>query len=112
MYKVRKDMYSTSNVFVENTDTLASINIGRITIKVLEILADEGYKTDCSLNVRDTWDLDISAEAASKLSKLAMPMKKPIRDQRKVTVENEQPEDNKHVDAMDVMLGLASYIKK
>ena len=76
------------NVILTNEDTGASLNLGRITIRMLEILKEDGYTTeDKTLETAEEWDLKVSTEVATKLSKLAMPMKKPIRDQRK------KPED-------------------
>lgn len=88
MYKVTKGRGSGQNVILTNTDTLGSINLGKITIPMLDII-DVTYKEDLTkkLVVAEEWEFSVSAETASKLSKLAMPMKKPIRDQKK------KPED-------------------
>lgn len=72
------------NVILTNEDTGASLNLGRITMKMLDILKEDGYTTeDKTLETAEEWDLKVSVGVATELSKLAMPMKKPIRDQRK-----------------------------
>lgn len=110
MYRLLKSKGNNMNVTLENTDTKASVIIGRLTYETLKTLEDAGFsfKTeDGGLNVRDEWDLEITDETAKTLADKAMRMKKPIRDQKK---KPETPKtDNKKVDAMDVLLGLASY---
>ena len=110
MYRVLKVRGSRSNVVVENTDTKANVIIGRITMEILKILAEAGYKTeDDTLNLSDEWNLSIDKEIATKLTATTMKMKKPIRDQSKKNKIDIRKEVNKTVDAMDVLLGLASY---
>ena len=88
MYALTKPTGMLSNVTLENTTTKMTINLGRITVSILSILKEEGYsKEDGNLDVSASWDIKISAEAKDKLARLAMPMKKPIRDQKK------KPED-------------------
>ena len=51
---------------------------------------------------QDKWNLSVNSEdTKEKLRKLAMPMKKPIRDQRK------EKEEKKIVDVLDIIYGLA-----
>ena len=107
MYKVFKDKGLHSNIVLENTETKARLDIGRISISILDILSRAGYKEeDNTLKLVDKWELSINKEHADEISKLAMRMKKPIRDQRKTTTKKEE---NKKIDAMDVLLGLAQY---
>lgn len=82
MYKLIKEKGSTLNVNILNEDTGSSLNLGIVTVPMLNILKDGGYYTDTD-TVRDEWDMEISAETVDKLKVLAMPMKKPIRDQKK-----------------------------
>lgn len=110
MYRVLKVRGNRANVVVENIDTKANVIIGKITIEILKILAEAGYKTeDGTLNISDEWNLSIEKEIATKLTATTMKMKKPIRDQSKKINPDIRKEVNKKVDAMDVLLGLASY---
>jgi len=84
MYSITKSKGSNQNVILTNTDTMANINLGKITIPMLDMIKED---LTTELTMAEEWTLNVSAEAASKLSKLAMPMKKPIRDQKK------KPED-------------------
>lgn len=107
MYKVLKEKGHNTNVIVENTDTKANINIGRVSIEILNILDKAGYKVEeDSIKLTNKWDIEVDKTTAETLSKLAMKMRKPIRDQRK---KETKKEENKKIDAMDVLLGLAQY---
>lgn len=109
MYKLLKEKGNNANVTLENTDTKASIIIGRISIEVLSILKEkEGicFGSEAGeTTLKDKWEFNIEDSTAKELSAKAMRMSKPIRDQRKVQIKKE----NKKIDAMDVLLGLASY---
>lgn len=111
MYKVLKERGSNVSITLENTDTKASIIIGRVSISLLSILEEDGGvhfgDAEGALKVADKWDITVTDEVAKKLSAKAMRMSKPIRDQRKV--KEEQKKNNKEIDAMDVLLGLANY---
>lgn len=112
MYKVLKEKGNNVNITLENTETKASIMIGRLSMDILGILEREegvhfGDAPD-EIALKDSWDITIKDETAKELSAKAMRMSKPVRDQRKV--KEEQPKkENKHIDAMDVLLGLANY---
>lgn len=109
MYRVNKEVGASENVYLQNTDTMAEINLGRITLTILHILAEDGYKfdgTDGAVTLKEKWTLKVSDEVKDELRKLAMPMKKPIRDQRKVKVE-EKKETKQLVDLLDIIYGLA-----
>lgn len=109
MYRVLKSKGSTSNVTVENTDTRASVTIGRLNAGIIHELNRAGFKEDDNLPPnRDEWNFEIKEETAKALASMAFKMSKPIRDQRKPETKKQA---NKHIDAMDVMLGLASYSK-
>ena len=109
MYKVLKETGNNMNVTLENQETRASIVLGRMTPEMLRVLLAAGYAvgTDTTLSYRDKWDLEVNEETGKALAKLAMPMKKPVRDQRKKP--EQKIKENKKIDAMDVLLGLASY---
>lgn len=111
MYRVSKEPGTTENVYLQNTDTMAEINLGRVTPRLLRILAIDGYKfdgTDDALTLKEKWTLKVSNEVKDKLRKLAMPIKKPIRDQRKVKPQEEEKKETKQpVDLLDIIYGLA-----
>jgi len=116
MYKVVKEVGTNENVYLQNTDTMAEINLGRATTTMMDILEKDGYKfslihpsddvSEC-ITLKEKWTLKVSDEVKDELRKLAMPMNKPIRNQRKV--KQEEKKSNKEIDAIDVLLGLASY---
>ena len=109
MYRVNKEPGTTENVYLQNTDTMAEINLGRITPELLRILTKDGYKfgdTEDAITLKKKWTLNVSDEVKDELRKLAMPMKKPIRDQRKVKPEEEKKEVKQPVDILDIIYGL------
>lgn len=110
MYRVNKEPGTTENVYLQNTGTMAEINLGRVTPGLLRILEIDGYKfdgTDDALTLKEKWTLKVSDEVKEQLRKLAMPMKKPIRDQRKVKPQEEKKETKQPVDILDIIYGLA-----
>lgn len=113
MYKVVKEMGTTENVYLQNTDTMAEINLGRITIDIMIALSKDGYEfeTEGGITLKEKWNLKVSDEVKDELRKLAMPMNKPIRDQRKVKPQEEKKEEKKEVkqpvDILDIIYGLA-----
>lgn len=112
MYKILKDNGNNSNVFLENTDTSAQLNLGKLTMGMLHILEKEDFtfgKEDGDIKLKDEWDFPISEDTKKELEKMAMRMTKPDRDQSKAKSEQVAKEKNKKIDAMDVLLGLASY---
>ena len=109
MYRVLKEKGNNANITLENIETKASIIIGKITMDLLKILDEAGHKIgDDGVALRDEWNFEVNEETGKEIASKAMRMSKPIRDQRKYKVE-EQKKDNKKIDAMDVLLGLASY---
>ena len=113
MYKVVKEMGKTENVYLQNTDTMAEINLGRITAGIMNALRKDGYEFETvdekegRLTLKEKWNLKVSNEVKDELRKLAMPMKKPIRDQRKVKPQEEKKETKQPVDLLDIIYGLA-----
>lgn len=106
MYRVLKEKGNNSNVMLENIETKASIIIGKITMDLLKILDEAGHKIgDDGVALRDEWYFEVNEETGKEIASKAMTMSKPIRDQRKV----KPTKDNKTIDAMDVLLGLANY---
>lgn len=106
MYRLLKSKGNNGTISVENVEKKAYTVIGRLTTRIITILDEAGVSVGTEeIKYTDEWDMPISSELATKLLELAMPIKKPIRDQRK-----KPPKiDNKHIDAMDVLLGLAQY---
>lgn len=114
MYKILKDKGNNSNIYLENTETTSQLNLGKMTMTLLGILEKEGYSfgTDESdIKLNEEWDFEIKEETKSELEKMAMRMTKPIRDQSNQSKSEQKKKKNKKIDAMDVLLGLASYNK-
>lgn len=110
MYKMLKERGNNASVTLENTETRASIIIGRLSMDILAILEKDGVHIGDGygdVKLKDKWELRISDETAKELLAKAMRMSKPIRDQRKV--KEEPKKSNKEIDALDVLLGLANY---
>lgn len=114
MYRVLKDKGNNASVTLENLDTRASIIIGKLSMDIIRILEAQGYvfdtdKDEAIRSLRDAWNLSVSDETATKLSKIAMSISKPPRDQSKKSKQSEHTENKPVIDAMDVLLGLAKY---
>lgn len=110
MYKLVKEYGNNLNVILENTETKAQLNLGRLTIDILTLLETKECITFGEggiTQLKDEWNILISNSTAKELSEKAMRMSKPIRDQRKH--KDEPKKSNKEIDAMDVLLGLANY---
>ena len=104
MYRLSKPKGYNELITIENTETSANVVIGRISVEVLDILkADEGKDTSSAdFSMKDEWDFEIKDETARKITATAMKMKKPTRAKA-------EPKEKKEIDALDVLLGLASY---
>lgn len=113
MYKVLKDKGNNANVYIENIDTATQLNLGKLTMEMLSIMETcepISFGTDESdVKLNAEWDFEIKEETKMHLEKMAMKMTKPLRDQSKAKSEQVAKEKNKKIDAMDVLLGLASY---
>lgn len=112
MYRLLKEKGNNLSVILENTATHAQLNLGRLTIDMLTLLErKEGmtFGEGGTTQLKDEWNFSISDETAKELSAKAMRMSKPIRDQSKKATEEKKKEANKQIDALDVLLGLASY---
>lgn len=112
MYKILKEKGNNMNIVLENTETKASIVIGRSTIDILSILeSKEGVHigdSDDEIKLKDKWDITIGDETAKEISTKAMRMSKPTNIRAKAREELKK-KHNKEIDAMDVLLGLANY---
>lgn len=111
MYILIKDKGNNSNVAIQNTDTKAEVIIGRLSMTIVDILNKAGHSIntgdEASLKYKDAWHITISEDTKNELQRLAMRMMKPKR--AKVQTETQKQVENKHIDAMDVLLGLAKY---
>lgn len=110
MYKVLKDAGNNGNITIEDTDEKRTTMVGKLSMDILKILEDEGYTfgtEEEEIQMKDRWELTITKDAYDKLRKKTFSIKRPERHQSKKV---EQKIDNKKVDAMDVLLGLASYM--
>lgn len=110
MYRLMKENGNNSNILIENEDTHAQINLGRLSMDILSILEveeDISFGEDGLVTLTEKWDLMIKPSTVEILSKKAMRMSPP--KMKKQTEEQKRKELNKSVDAMDVLLGLANY---
>lgn len=111
MYRLLKPSGAGKTVTLENTSTSATLAVGGVTTKLIDMLIRDGKEIDTTDRafIVSSWDFTVSDDCARDISTLAFTMRKPIRDQRKVVTQNQQPKSNKEIDAMDVLLGLANY---
>lgn len=106
MYKVIKPVSCEANVSVENTETLASVVIGRLNLKIMEVLRGAGFTED-EINTHLEWNLEIDKDTAMELTAMALSMKKPVRDQRKKPTEDKPTgKVGVEVDAFDLIYGI------
>lgn len=106
MYRVIKPAGYDVNISVENTETLASVVIGRINLNIVDVLIGAGFTED-KINAHLEWNLEIDKDTARKLTTMAMSMKKPIRDQRKKPTEDKPTgKVGVEVDAFDLIYGI------
>ena len=112
MYRVLKDKGNNMSITVENTETKASVIIGKMTLEILSILNKSGYSIGdeaSDIHLKDEWNLEVSDETGKLLAEKAFKMTKPIRKKVEQTEPEAKKKSNKQVDAMDVLLGFASY---
>lgn len=111
MYKLTKPKGYTAIVTITNEETHASLDIGAVSIPMLEILDKAGILSpeEGETRVFNDWNFSIEKDIADKITPLAMSIKKPMRYQSKQSTPEEVKVNNKNVDAMDVLLGLACY---
>lgn len=109
MYKIRKAKSTHSNVFIENTETKANMILGGINIEMLSILEKAGYKAeDDTLVLANEWNFNIDTETANRLLATTMKIEKPIRTKKVDAPKTKN--NNKEIDALDVLLGRAKYV--
>lgn len=116
MYRVIKEKGNNQNITLENTETKASVIIGKLTMDIMRVLETEmkfDETTESGTKLRDKWDFTISDDAGKALSATAMAIHKPARDQsKKAKQESEQIVHKKKtksgkevVDVFDLIFG-------
>jgi hypothetical protein len=110
MYRVLKEKGYSGNVAVENTETHAYANIGKLSPAIMAILRKQGFKfSDEDPDATDfnaEWCLAVNKETAEELVHLALNIKKPIRDQRKKPEEKTKGKVGVDIDAFDLIYGI------
>ena len=72
MYRVIKEKGNNVNVFVENTESKKSINIGRLSMEMIKILEEAGFTFgtgDGDIAMRDKWVMEVNTDTKDKLYK-------------------------------------------
>lgn len=108
MYRVVKEKGNNSNVFIENTESKKSLNIGRLTMEMIKILEEAGFvfgTGEDEIGMKDEWSMEINADTKDYLSKLAMKMSKPIRDQSKKATSEHKIKPGEAPDLFDLIFG-------
>lgn len=112
MYRVLKEKGNNQVVTLENTETKASIILGKLGMSVMSTLEKEIDFEDRGLKFTDKWDLEISPELGKELAKCASPIKKPIRTKTSGSIKSEQAPKKKKtksgrevVDVFDLIFG-------
>lgn len=124
MYRVIKEAGVSANVFIEDTELKRTINLGRITVKIIETIHEmEGFVFNTphpdAIQYIDAWNLPVSYDTWVMLASKALTMKKPVRTKKNIaetiTVEEilnktkSEQTPPKKIDAWDVLFGRASY---
>lgn len=118
MYRLIKEKGSNKNVTLENTETKASVIIGRMTMNMLDLLREVEsitFSDMSSTKLTDEWYFEISTATAEALYKTAMDISTPTHTKEEVKrptdkiIEMLDKKENSKIDAMDVMLGLVNY---
>lgn len=102
MYKVLKSA-GNGNVVVENTDTKASVVIGKLNLDIVNTIKEGGYKVP---DYSEEWNIEVNKECATALTSMTMKMKKPIRDQSKKSKDKLKGKIGVEVDAFDLIYGI------
>lgn len=123
MFQLLKDRGNNINLTLYDTTTCTYFNIGRLNMSILTILEEEGFKFDSEdpgkISLVDVWELNISEETAKRLKKTTMPNLKlkgnetigdMVDREYEEKLKKEKRDANLKIDAMDVILGIASYI--
>lgn len=106
MYKVVKPHGAWNVVTLINTKTDSSLELGRLTAKILTIINESGCLSE-PINANDEWCIAIDKATALKLCLLALPTDKPKRNQSKKAASQQSEQSsagNDVIDAMTIML--------
>lgn len=114
MYLLLKDKGSNQNITLKNTDTNASVVLGKNSFEILNILEKYEHMPASSIALTDNWEMRITTETAEALQNLALKISKPVRrhiqaQQQVVTPEEARKARHKAIDALDVLMGRAKY---
>lgn len=105
MYRILKDKGFNQTITLENLNTNAQINLGKLSTTMLAILEDSeglrfGVKEDGLILVNDEWNINIKDETAKKLTEKIL--------NSSIKIKTKKLEQNK-IDAWDVLFGKAKY---
>lgn len=105
MYRILKDKGIGQTITLENLNTNAQINLGKLSTTMLAILEDSeglrfGVKEDGLILVNDEWNINIKDETAKKLTEKIL--------NSSIKIKTKKLEQNK-IDAWDVLFGKAKY---
>jgi hypothetical protein len=116
-YEVIKERGNNGQVTIINTDTKASINIGRLTLEIINTLREqegisfeEDTKDTLHLELKDAWKIEVKDEVGKKLASFASKIHSPKKTKTS-SGNTEQSSPKIKIDALDVLLGRASYNK-
>lgn len=115
-FKLTKNKGDNANVTLFNSAG-SSLVLGRLSIPMIDALKKDGYTLKCSddlddkktLDITAEWSLEITEETAKVLQAEAFKIHRPVKDTRPQPTNESTKVDTKKIDAMDVLLGLASY---
>lgn len=112
MYHLIKGGSRADNLYLENSETESYLGLGPLSMIILDILHKQENirvvnntstvdldEDAIKVSIYDNWDITIKDETANLLMKTAAKIKMPKPRKTKV----------KEIDAMDVLLGRASY---
>jgi hypothetical protein len=102
MYKVSKPRGYYANITVQNTETRASVVIGRLNSEIKDILEMAGHKIH---DDTDEISIEINPETKDILLASTMKIHRPVRDQRKKTTKEETKKLDADVDVFDLIFG-------
>lgn len=115
-FRLTKNRGNNANVTLFNSEG-SSLVLGRLSMPMINALKKDGYTLKCSddlddktsLDITAEWSLEITEETAKVLQAEAFKIHRPIKDTTPRPTTESTKVDTKKIDAMDVLLGLASY---
>ena len=106
MYRIIKPAGAGANVSVENMETHASVIVGRLTSKMVDMITEDKGDGFTLPEYSSAWNIDISQDTAKALVATALSMKKPVRDQRKKSENKPTGKVGVDIDAFDLIYGI------